>query len=176
MNLAARIEALTVGGQVLISESTRVPVSDVLQIRASTEVLLKGAKRPMLVHEVEGMSGDLDLWVPQRVSELQPLEVPIRVRLAILDGVHVAANACDGEIVRLSRRACMIRTTAKVPLWAMLRLHVFGRDGALLSDDVYGKVLMIDPAAAELSLHFTSVPPEVELESLGAPGADEQAR
>jgi class 3 adenylate cyclase len=176
MNLAARIEALTVGGQVLISESTREPAGEILHIRATTEVLLKGAKRPMLVHDVEGMSGDLDLWVPQRVSELQPLDVPIRVRLAILDGVHVAASRCDGEIVRLSRRACIIRTTAKVPLWTMLRLHVFGRDGGLLSDDVYGKVLMIDPAAAEFSLHFTSLPPEVELESLGARAANEQPR
>ena len=47
VNLAARIESLAVGNEVLISEFTAAAVSGPLEIRSSREFLPKGAKEPM---------------------------------------------------------------------------------------------------------------------------------
>lgn len=53
VNLASRIESLTAGGQVMISERTRALCGDELVLRNTREERLKGFGRAVLVHEVE---------------------------------------------------------------------------------------------------------------------------
>lgn len=55
VNMAARVESFTVGGQILIADSTRRACGDSLRVDGSLRVKLKGIDRPVLIHEVGGV-------------------------------------------------------------------------------------------------------------------------
>jgi Adenylate cyclase, family 3 (some proteins contain HAMP domain) len=55
VNLAARIESLTVGGEVLISETSASAISAPMDITGRREFLPKGAREPMTALEIAGI-------------------------------------------------------------------------------------------------------------------------
>jgi adenylate cyclase len=57
VNLAARIESLTIGGQILISDTTRQQVCDLARIDGQLRVKVKGMDRPIQIFEVGAMCG-----------------------------------------------------------------------------------------------------------------------
>ncbi len=57
VNLAARIEANTVGGQILISEATRHRVAADLRVDGRLEIHPKGFEEPVVLFDIGGMTG-----------------------------------------------------------------------------------------------------------------------
>jgi adenylate cyclase len=55
VNLAARIESLTIGGQILISDSTRAQVCDRARIDGRLRVKVKGMAQPIEIFEIGAM-------------------------------------------------------------------------------------------------------------------------
>ncbi len=55
VNLAARIESLTIGGQILISDATEEQVKDRVRIDGRLRVKVKGLNAPIQIHEIAGM-------------------------------------------------------------------------------------------------------------------------
>ncbi len=56
MNLAARIESYSVGGQILISESTLLDANTDLRVDSKSQVEPKGIKQPITIYEIAGIS------------------------------------------------------------------------------------------------------------------------
>ena len=63
VNLASRIQDLTIGGQVLISEATRQEAGDDLQTNGHLRVKVKGIASPITIYDVNGVKGDYDLFL-----------------------------------------------------------------------------------------------------------------
>ncbi|VEG92306.1 adenylate/guanylate cyclase domain-containing protein [Legionella spiritensis] len=57
VNLASRIQDLTIAGQVLISEATFQEVGKPLHIKGHLRVKVKGVSRPITIYDVDGVSG-----------------------------------------------------------------------------------------------------------------------
>jgi adenylate cyclase len=55
VNLAARIESLTIGGQILVSDSTREQIRDRARIDGQLRVKVKGMLNPIQIYEVGAM-------------------------------------------------------------------------------------------------------------------------
>jgi adenylate cyclase len=55
VNLTARIESLTIGGQILASESTREALGEQARIDGKLRVNMKGFDRPVTIHEIGGI-------------------------------------------------------------------------------------------------------------------------
>jgi class 3 adenylate cyclase/ActR/RegA family two-component response regulator len=176
VNLASRIEAYTVGGQVLISESTREDVGPILRIDGRLEMSPKGAPAPMTIYDVGGISGTRNLQLPQRHSTLVPLDEPIPIYLAVMNGVHAPTELSPGAIHALSRKAALVVTDVDIATMSTLKVHFVGPGGAPSSADLYGKVLRADEGQGFL-LHFTSVAPELRahLDVLRGGGARPEA-
>jgi adenylate cyclase len=154
VNLASRIEAFTVGGQILVSDATLRAAGPDVVLRRSLEVFPKGSAAPMLVHEVAGVRGE-DASLDDREESLTTLESPLPITLVVLDGVHVRAEPRAASLVRLSRRRAAVRVGG-----AALEVHQLGTvritfDG-IEASDTYAKVL---DTADDLLVHFTSVAP-----------------
>jgi class 3 adenylate cyclase len=58
VNLTARIEALTQGSQILVSEATLVRTRHVLRVGPPRQVVVKGSVDPVTVYEVLGITGE----------------------------------------------------------------------------------------------------------------------
>jgi adenylate cyclase len=56
-NLAGRIEAYTVGGQVLISEDTYREIAPLAHVGEPLEVAAKGLATPVRVYDINGLGG-----------------------------------------------------------------------------------------------------------------------
>jgi len=57
VNLTSRIQSYTTGGQILISETTRQEVGQILKIGREMEVNAKGIDHPITLYEVLGLRG-----------------------------------------------------------------------------------------------------------------------
>lgn len=68
VNLTARIESITVGGQVLVSEATRLAVGDALEVGERITFHAKGFTEPVNVYEVKGLTGDWSHEAPEANS------------------------------------------------------------------------------------------------------------
>ena len=66
VNLTARIESYTVGGQIFISENTLKACGDIVRLDSAMQVSPKGVKEPLTIYEVGGIAGDYQLFLPPR--------------------------------------------------------------------------------------------------------------
>ena len=65
VNLTARIESYTVGGQVLISEDTRHEIGPSVQVAEKLEVIAKGVDKPITIYNARGIGGKYNLFLPE---------------------------------------------------------------------------------------------------------------
>jgi adenylate cyclase len=156
VNLASRIEAWSVGGQVLISEATLRAAGGGLRVDRSMELYPKGSKGPMRIHEVGGVD---ELRLPPAALGLAALAAPLPVRLYVLDGINVPASGLQGQLTHLARGAARIGGAGPgVHLMCSVKLEIQHSGGTI--DHIYGKVVVADGSAC--TVRFTSVPPEAE--------------
>jgi len=109
INLAARIEGLTAGGQVLISADTRAAVGEPLDVEESFEFRPKGEPEPVGVHAVRGIGGPGGVALPPLTADLRPLPRPLRLTLTPFRGKRLGTEPRPADVVRLSPRAAELR-------------------------------------------------------------------
>jgi adenylate cyclase len=164
VNLTARIESYTVGGQIFISEDTLKACGDIVRLDNAMKVSPKGVKEPLTIYEVGGIAGDYQLFLPPKPEvnwiELTP---PLSLQFTLLDGKHGGEVRYQAAILRLAPKAAEISAAMLPPRLSNLRLSLFDHNGRLISDSLYGKVLthLSDPPGV-FHLNFTALPPEAE--------------
>jgi adenylate cyclase len=112
VNLAARIESLTVGGQILVSEDTRAAMDAPLTVSAERSFQPKGANAPLLVHEVAAIGAPYDLEVHTHHAERKPVS-PFALTYAVVTDVGGSAEF-DANVVALSPKELVLQC-ADVP-------------------------------------------------------------
>jgi adenylate cyclase len=178
VNLTARIEALTVGHQVLLSAATRRACSLDLDVVDELEFTAKGFEAPVKVFEIRGVRGDPARSIPAVHDELRPLRPALAVRFRATAGAAGPAEH-EGAIVGVSSHGCELRTTAARAIERRAPLSVQLPDPDGRPSTVHGKVVG-HPAPDRLRVRFTALPPAVAerlwaLVSAGATAADGEA-
>jgi adenylate cyclase len=158
INLAARIEGLTAGGQVLISDNTREAIADPLSIDDTFEFHPKGGPDSLAVHDVRGIGGEAGLELPEVSTELRPPSQPLRVVITGFHGKQLAGESLNAEIVSLSERAAEIRLEGKLEMRSSLQLRIPSQYTNEAASTLYAKVVAApDKAAGSWRLRFTWV-------------------
>lgn len=148
VNLTGRVESLTVGGQVLITESTLSQLPEKPDIRQSHSFLLKGKEYPLRVFGISGL-GDLHMQpLPEPDWLALPLPVPFSFR--VLEGKAAQGPDYPGQLLRLSAdtRDAWIRSAHPLTELQNLVLDTGGRSWA--------KVISVTPEGARLRFTFQS--------------------
>ncbi len=162
INLTARIESYTVGGQILISDDTRQICGGLLRIAHSLEVMPKGVTEPMTLYEVGGIGGKFDLSLPEKQrAELVPLIASIPLEFTILEGKHAGEHFYTGTIITLSEHEADIEAERACRVLTNLKLTLFDRNHTCLSDAVYAKITDVSSSTPPtFRVSFTSIPTE----------------
>ncbi|MCP4202720.1 MAG: adenylate/guanylate cyclase domain-containing protein [bacterium] len=163
VNLAARIEANTVGGQILISEATFDQVSADLRVDDRLEIHPKGFEEPVVLLDIGGLAGrdgDPGLVLPEPGESLVRPAEEIAVRFVVMEGSRTGTTVRDGELLSLSHRAARVRTSADVAPLANLRLELLQGSDAAATRSLFAKVLSVEPRDDTFIARFTSVDPE----------------
>ncbi|MFN5137067.1 MAG: CHASE2 domain-containing protein [Pseudanabaena sp.] len=174
VNLTARIESYTVGGQILISESTYKEIEDIAKINGSMEVEPKGVSHPISIYDICGLGGIYNLELPSLSDSLQLLPIPIPITYRILEEKHLGTEMFEGELKQLSPYGAEIVSDHDIPELTNLKLHLQINDQAQqleIEGEIYAKVLnhqqpsqivleqvSLSRYTKTIYVHFTTVP------------------
>ena len=163
VNLTARIESYTVGGQIFISENTLEECGEhLLRIDDRIEVMPKGVKNPITIYEVGGIRGDFNVFLPEKVEAvLRELKQPVSILFTILEGKHSGADLHGGVLVKLKGKEAEIRGNVAVDKLSNLKISLLDSDGQEAASDLYAKVIRnLQENPPTFRVNFTSIPPE----------------
>ena len=161
VNLTARIESCTLGGQVFVSEMTRTAVDAPLEVGARMTVDAKGFEAPIAFYEVRRLGAPFDLALPERREILMPLASPPHLRFSVLEGKHVSEQGYVGQLTRLGPHEAEIVSEYQAAPLTNLRMRFTDPQGTANGADVYAKVLDAATEPGSFRIGFTSVSPEV---------------
>lgn len=163
VNLAARIESFTVGGQILISKDTLEDVRSLVRVDGQMDVQPKGFQEPITVYEVGGIGGEFNLFLPKKEEKLVVLNQKIPVEYAVLKGKHLGEEVFQGKLVKLSSHRAVLCGEYPVELFSNLKINLLmGAERARGLGDIYAKVVDISvDSSTHFSVCFTGIPPEV---------------
>ena len=163
VNLAARIESFTVGGQTLVSKDTLADAGSIIRVDEKMQVQPKGFQEPITVYEIGGIGGKFNLFVPKVEEMLVVLNQEIPVQYAVLKGKHLGEKVFQGKIIKLSAHKAEIHSECSVELLSNLKINLLaGAERARGLGDIYAKVVEISVnSPTNFCVCFTGIPPEV---------------
>src|SRR5262245_13654526 len=162
VNLTSRIESYTIGGQILISESTLQAVGPILRIAQQMEIEAKGIDRPITLYDVRGIGGEHNLFLPEGEDSFIPLPEGIPVKYTVLEEKYLGGAAFTGMLMKVSFKGGEIHSDTLVSSWSNIRIQLTNLDGAPIPGHLYGKVIrQFSEGPQGFAVHFTSMAPEV---------------
>ncbi len=164
VNLAARIEALTVGGEVLVAESTVRATEVPLRLDGEVRLVVKGSSQPLLVYAVGAIAGPYNLVLPNGTSTRQALKEPLAIAYVLLQGKQLQGSSYRAALTHLAEREAWMVPEGSLPEpFSNLMLTIPGVDG-----DVYAMVR--NHERGTVNLVFTVMPLALKalIRSLGA--------
>jgi adenylate cyclase len=162
VNLASRIEAFSLRGQVLISETTFERCDGFVTTGEPMDVHVKGKSQPVRLREVIAIPS-LDLEIPRQDVRKSP-RVAARIAFtyqSIMDKIIMPSRQ-QGIVLDLSYEGILAEVEPGLSIFEDIRL---GLDLSLVSGrshDIYGKVrsLRTDQERHFAGIEFTSVSPQ----------------
>ncbi|AFY35343.1 CHASE2 domain-containing protein [Calothrix sp. PCC 7507] len=162
VNLAARVETYTVGGQILISENTKKDADIDLRIDGKLRVEPKGIKEPITLYEIGGIGGGYNLFLPENQEVMVNLAPEIPVEYVILQGKHAVGMVISGELVSISENSAQLRTTEVLEVLSNLKLKLLTQPELPVGEEyLYAKVMKQSPIDEHhVLIRFTAIPPQ----------------
>ena len=162
VNLAGRIESLTIGPQILLSEATLNRVRHLVSVGPGSQVAVKGVPEPVTVYALRGVTGEEAMDAPDEDEALAEVDLPA-VAHVVGEGKRVDETPHPIRVTRIGRTAVEFVANAALPTThSDLKLVVdFGDGGA--SDGSYVRVAArepsdrLGPAGARIRAVFTSL-------------------
>jgi len=104
INLTARVESATAGGQILITESTYGKISDTTVVRNVRLVNFKGVEKDVKLYDITGVKEPYNLTLPDESQEVQALETPIQISIHRMIDKTVSGIPIKGTLTHFSRQ------------------------------------------------------------------------
>lgn len=165
VNLASRIEAHSLRGQILLSEKIYQKAADFIEIGHVNEVMVKGKKSAVRMYELLAIHKAPQVRVPPGDIRNGPrVEVDMPLTFQALEGKTVLPEKISGRIVDLSYGGMYIHSAVALPQFSdikmALALSLLVQDQA----DVYGKVLRVTAVedGFEYRIEFTGIEPAAQ--------------
>ena len=162
VNLTARIESFTVGGQVLVSPTLINAAGRGLILGDEVKVHAKGMREALGCRELLGHEDHPELLLKEEVASFTTLAEPIPFSYMSLTDKHLDEKMHPGTLLSLSTRRAIVEVTCPLESYAniMLRLEAEAGDA---ESELYAKVIHpLDESIRRYLIHFTSVSPAVQ--------------
>jgi adenylate cyclase len=162
VNVAARVEGVSVGGQVLVSAATWTSIRDVAVAAPPLRVTVKGLSEPLVLHSLQALSGRWPGSLPAG-DDGEGLGEGVPVDLAgacwPIEGKTVSEERLPLRVVRVSRHRLDLRLAGALAPLTNVRLRVHYPGGSGESRDLYAKVISVEAEAGGYlaRVHLTSI-------------------
>jgi adenylate cyclase len=162
VNLTARIESYTTGGQILVSPALISAAGPGLILGDEVEVHAKGMREPLRCRDLRGHEDHPDLMLEEEEAILTPLPHSLPCYYLVLAGKHLDGPMQPAALVSISLRRAEVEVNCQLTPRAnlMLRWH---EERSEDSPEFYAKVIQpLHESGRRYLIHFTSVPPAVQ--------------
>ena len=157
VNVAARVEGATVGGQVFITEATYDRIRDIAEVTGPIRLDAKGLSEPLALYDLRSLRGRFAQAGADDV-DTREIVVSLPMTCQVIEGKVVRQESVDGVVVRVTRHELVARLASPLEPLTNVRLRLRYSDHGPESEDIYGKVVRTDEEGVErLSrIHLTS--------------------
>jgi adenylate cyclase len=168
VNLASRIEALSLRGQVLVTEATFSLCGDFVEAAEPAEVYVKGRPQAVRIREVLGIRPAemrAERRVPRRdLRRSQRVPVALGLQYYTMDGKTVADGPLPGTVRDLGYHGLLAEVGSPFPVYTELKLVFELPFLAFRVTDLYARTLSVRERGGRYlcGLEFTSVSAEAE--------------
>ena len=163
VNLASRIEAYSLRGQILISEKTFSRIEDLVRVGNPIYVSVKGKREPTLLYELLSIGGPYNLEVPEREARRSlRMKVNIPFKFQICEGRAIRSDSYEGRILNISCGGMFACTLAEVEPYFNIKFRLKFNILGVKSNGIYGKILKIKKSVElyEMNIEFTAINPQ----------------
>jgi len=165
VNLTYRIESYTIGGQIIISETTLQEAGSIVKVDGERQVTPKGVKQPLTIYEVTGIGGKYNLYLPEEEEIFCNLPEEIAVQYSLLKGKDISKEIFFGTLVQLSAKGAVIKHNQEEvmilpPPLSNIKINMVSE--GKLSEDIYAKVREKPAEKGSFFIRFTNRPPEIQ--------------
>ena len=160
VNLASRVEAHSLRGQILLSENTYLQAKHFIDIGDINEVQVKGKKGCVRMAELLAMHGLHPLVAPARQERNGPrVEVDMPLAYQILRGKSVLPEAHVGRIVDLSYGGMFVISSVGLAPFDDIKIALSLSLMSQEMTEIYAKVLRVTEVNGEYKcpVEFTSI-------------------
>jgi adenylate cyclase len=159
VNLTARIESFTVGGQVLVSPTLINAAGRGLILGDEVKVHAKGMREALGCRELLGHEDHPELLLEPDETSLTSLAGPLPCHYVVLTDKHLDEQLQPATLVGISQRRAVIEVAGQLPQYANVMLQM---EAGPNRGDLYAKVIRsLDESCNRYLIHFTSVPSEM---------------
>lgn len=172
VNLTYRIESYTIGGQIIISETTIAEANTDLKIVGEKEVSPKGVKKPITIYEIGGIKDEYNLFLPEDEEIYGRLKLPIKIQYSVLEGKDISQEVTFSKIIELSEKGAKIQLdltdlhlekSMNCPkALTNIKINFLDEEKNVNSEDIYAKVLEKPADQGSFFIRFTAQPPEIK--------------
>ena len=159
VNLAARIEAFSLRGQVLMSEATYAHCRDFVHAGEPMEVYVKGRSERLRIREVLGIP-ELGKVVPRQDVRKSPrVVIELAAEYWPLAGKMVSSEPLRGTIRDLGYHGALVQFADALPLYSEVKLACDLPGLGFRAEEIYARVVSVREQAGKhlAGLEFTSL-------------------
>jgi class 3 adenylate cyclase len=160
VNVAARVEGATVGGQVFMTASTYEAIAAIAEVAPPLSIEVKGLSEPLALYELRGIGGRFAQRLSGDAGGGAAVDVQLPLVCWVIDGKVVRPDEITGTVERLGRRELEVRLSAALAPLTNVRVRLTYPSLGHASSDLYGKV--VGEAAPLTRIRLTSVDPADE--------------
>ncbi|MDH5637181.1 MAG: PAS domain S-box protein [Nitrospinota bacterium] len=182
VNMASRIESLTIGGQILVSSSTLAELGSEVVLGASFDAPFKGFEEMVQVHEIMGMGDPFNLSIPVVEEALISMPEPAPILYSPLEGKISSGGMKPGLITMVSNRSAVVVFQQEMENLANLKfeIEVIGKSGSV-NRSFYGKIMKkYEDGEDGFVVRFTAIADDIKKSLMAMaldqlPGSDKQS-
>ena len=162
VNTASRIESNTVGGQILLGESTYNLVKETVTCNPPQALMMKGIKRPLVTYAVKRIGSPYNLELKSQEALENGVHINLPFRCWKVEHKKVDGSSVSGETILLSENSITASivpgfdplTDIKLVFDFCVEAHCF--------EDIYAKVLSVEEKDGTNvhQLQITSIDPK----------------
>ncbi len=165
VNLASRMEAFALRGQVLMSESTRAAANDMIEVGVVNVVRFKGISHPVQLYELRAVRAPQHYSVPPvEVRRAPRISVSLDATFHQIDGKCIRPDAIPGLINDIGYFGLRADLPLGLPDCSDVLITLAPRQGLPDVGDLYARVVQTVPWAGSFrtSLELSSADPAAQ--------------
>lgn len=165
VNLASRVEAHCLRGQVLLSENSFESAREYIEVDEPRRVYIKGKRDPVSLYPLQAVTRPDRIIVPNREERAGPrVPVDFPFRFNLVEGKSVSEQSYSGHALELSYHGLRGRVGLPLQRENEFRLSLAYNPLTGGTEDIYARVINATQKRdeCEVTVEFTAVSPDTE--------------